>query len=778
MQIKNSWFILFALIFKVFFVFYIFYTRDSIINGNKFLKDFFELLFFFVAIFLTISLFSYSATDPSLNLQAGSLYQVKNLAGAAGANTAGLLVDLFGLGSFFWILATFWLSGAIFWIRLRCPFWRLSSGFILYASLLAWFSYPFIEENIVIREISGGGFVGTWLLRILFYYLHFWGTTILLTFLTLLFSQIFFGFTWGGAIIKIYIELKNLFLKYKSRYARYISVKKDKEKNIFFGFFRVFSQENERKQSVEEEQKVNVNEQNSYLHFDIKTILQNKNQITTESNILQQQSGEEKNRVLANLTQFLFPTFDLLTSNHQNTFSTDENYLQELAKKVRECLQDFSIQGEVNNIVPGPVVTMFEFKPAPGIKISKIAGLSDDLALALRAQAVRIVAPLPRKDTVGIEIPNEKRQTVFLRDIFASPDFNREKMEIPLALGKNIQGDQIVVDLARMPHLLVAGATGAGKSVCLNGLILSMLYTFSPDELKLLLIDPKRVELAVYRDLPHLVHPVVSDMGLTKSALDWAVQEMERRYEAMANLGVRNFRDYNEKLMGFGDNMPEEFADEQPLSYLVIIIDELSDLMMTSAKEAEISIARLGQLARASGIHLILATQRPSVDVVTGLIKANLPSRIAFQVSSKHDSRTILDTVGAEYLLGRGDMLYKQSGGNLLRVHGAFVDDAEIRAVVKFWKEQAAPEYLVDFQELQNDTFLNDGSGGDDNVLDDPKYNEALDFVISSGKASISMIQRRLRIGFNRAARFIEQMEEDGIVGPQEGSKPRTVLRK
>lgn len=753
--------------------------RSSVINGTKILKDFFELLFFFVAIFLTISLFSYSATDPSLNLQAGSLYQVKNLAGAAGANTAGLLVDLFGLGSFFWILSGFWLSGALFWIRLRCPFWRLLSGFILYISLLAWFSYPFIEENIVIRDIAGGGFVGTWLLRILFYYLHFWGATILLTFLTLLFSQIFFGFTWGGAIIKIYIELKNLFLKYKSRYIRYLTVKKDEEKKSFFGFFRVFSQENERRQSTEEEQKVNNNnEQNSYLHVDIKTILQNKNPITIESNISQQQNSEEKKLASGNSTQFLFPTFDLLTSISQNIFSADENYLQELAQKVQGCLQDFSIQGEVNNIIPGPVVTMFEFKPAPGVKISKIAGLSDDLALALRAQAVRIVAPLPRKDTVGIEIPNEKRQTVFLRDIFASPDFNREKMEIPLALGKNIQGDQVVVDLARMPHLLVAGATGAGKSVCLNGLILSMLYTFSPDELKLLLVDPKRVELAVYRDLPHLVHPVVTDMGLTKSALDWAVQEMERRYDAMANLGVRNFRDYNEKLMSFGDEVPEEFADEQLLPYLVIIIDELADLMMTAAKEAEISIARLGQLARASGIHLILATQRPSVDVVTGLIKANLPSRIAFQVSSKHDSRTILDTVGAEYLLGRGDMLYKQSGGNLLRVHGAFVDDAEIRAVVKFWKEQATPEYLVDFQELKNDTFLNDGSGGDDDVLDDPKYNEALDFVISSGKASISMIQRRLRIGFNRAARFIEQMEEDGIVGPQEGSKPRTVLRK
>ncbi len=759
----------------MFFTFCIFYARGSVINGTKFLKDFFELLFFFVAIFLTISLFSYSATDPSLNLQAGSLYQVKNSAGSAGANVAGFLVDLFGLGSFFCPLAFFWLSGALFWIRLRCPFWRLLSGFILYASLLAWFSYPFISENIVIGEVTGGGgFIGTWLLRVLFYYLHFWGATILLTFLTLLFSQIFFGFTWGGAILKVYVELKNIFLKYKSRYARYINMKKDEEKAVFSGLYRVFGHGNERRQSIEDESEKQKTQQVSPFKIEIKTV-DTQEQSLGKKSFWEQ--GKKTNEIAGSFGIMQFPSIDLLNLVTENIFTADKKYLQELAEKVQECLQDFNIQGKVNNIVPGPVVTMFEFKPAPGIKISKIAGLSDDLALALRAQAVRIVAPLPRKDTVGIEIPNEKRQTVFLREIFDSPDFNREKMEIPLALGKNIQGDQVVVDLARMPHLLVAGATGAGKSVCLNGLILSMLYTFSPNELKLLLVDPKRVELAVYRDLPHLVHPVVTDMGLTKNALDWAVQEMERRYDAMANLGVRNFRDYNEKLASFGDNPPEEFADEQPLPYLVIIIDELADLMMTAAKEAEISIARLGQLARASGIHLILATQRPSVDVVTGLIKANLPSRIAFQVSSKHDSRTILDTVGAEYLLGRGDMLYKQSGGNLLRAHGAFVGDEEIRAVVKFWKEQAAPEYLVDFQELQNETFLNEGGGGGD-VLDDPKYNEALDFVIGSGKASISMIQRRLRIGFNRAARFIEQMEEDGIVGPQEGSKPRTVLRK
>jgi S-DNA-T family DNA segregation ATPase FtsK/SpoIIIE len=347
-----------------------------------------------------------------------------------------------------------------------------------------------------------------------------------------------------------------------------------------------------------------------------------------------------------------------------------------------------------------------------------------------------------------------------------------------MAIGKDISGIPTVADLAKMPHLLVAGATGAGKSVCINSILMSFLFKARPEEVQLLLVDPKRIELAVYADLPHLVHPVVTDMAHAKNALDWAVHEMDKRYEAMARLGVRNVTGYNQKIESFGDAVPAEFCDLEKLPYLVIIIDELADLMLTAAKEVETSIVRLAQLARAAGIHMILATQRPSVDVVTGLIKANFPCRISFQVTSKHDSRTILDTVGAEHLLGRGDMLFKPGGGRLQRMHGAFVSDEDVAAVVEYWKERQAPSYRVDFSEWgspsADDSGINGGAG--DSLGDDPVYAEAVQFVMSQGKASISLIQRRFRIGFNRAARYVEQMEQDGIIGPADGSKPRTVI--
>jgi S-DNA-T family DNA segregation ATPase FtsK/SpoIIIE len=421
---------------------------------------------------------------------------------------------------------------------------------------------------------------------------------------------------------------------------------------------------------------------------------------------------------------------------------------------------------------------MFEVKPAPGTKVSRIANLSDDLALALKALAVRIEAPIPGRDTVGVELPNEVRQTVHLRHILDSEAFQRVASLLTLALGKDISGRPGVADLARMPHLLVAGATGAGKSVCLNSILLSILYKARPEQVKLLLVDPKRIELSAYADLPHLVHPVVTEMSQAKNALDWAVAEMDRRYEAMARLGARNIEGYNRKLEEMGRSRPDNLADLDPMPYLVIIIDELADLMLTSGKEVELCIVRLAQLARAAGIHMILATQRPSVDVVTGLIKANFPCRISFQTTSKHDSRTILDMVGAEYLLGKGDMLFKPSGGKLQRMHGAYVSDEDVAAVVEYWKGQQAPSYELDFSEWKPEG--EEGHGPGEGLVDpdsDPVYAEALEFVMAQGKASISLLQRRFRIGFNRAARYIEQMEMDGLIGPADGSKPREVLR-
>lgn len=475
------------------------------------------------------------------------------------------------------------------------------------------------------------------------------------------------------------------------------------------------------------------------------------------------------------------PSLELLQAASKSARSTPFSVLESKGKSLMTCLRDFNIQGELVGITPGPVVTMFEVRPAPGVRVSRIANLNDDLALALKAVAVRIQAPVPGTDTVGIEIPNEIRETVCLKELLGSQLFHNSKSLLTLALGKDIAGNPAVADLATMPHLLVAGATGAGKSVGINSIILSILYKARPHEVKMLLVDPKRVEMAIYADLPHLVHPVVTEMQLAKNALEWAVAEMEQRYDNIARAGVRNIADYNAKVASFGDNPPEGMEGLAFMPYLVIIIDELADLMLVAAKEVETSIVRLAQLARAAGIHLILATQRPSVDVVTGLIKANFPCRISFQVTSKHDSRTILDTVGAEHLLGKGDMLFKPGGGKFQRMHGAFVSDADVHAVVNYWKSQLKPEYQIDFADWGSEgttqTLSGNGGGGGSDILSDPLYHEAVEFVRQQGKASISLIQRKFRIGFNKAARYVEQMEQDGIIGPADGSKPRLVIR-
>ena len=474
------------------------------------------------------------------------------------------------------------------------------------------------------------------------------------------------------------------------------------------------------------------------------------------------------------------PPLDLLQAAPASGGGTPREVLEAKGRSLMTCLSDFGIQGELVGITPGPVVTMFELRPAPGVRVSRIANLSDDLALALKAVAVRIQAPVPGTDTVGIEIPNEVRETVCLKELLSSQVFQQSKSLLTLALGKDIAGAPAVADLATMPHLLVAGATGAGKSVGINSIILSFIYKARPEEVKLLLVDPKRVEMAIYADLPHLVHPVVTEMQLAKNALEWAVAEMEQRYNAIAKAGVRNIADYNAKVAAWGDMPPPGMEDLAVIPYLVIVIDELADLMLVAAKEVETSIVRLAQLARAAGIHLILATQRPSVDVVTGLIKANFPCRISFQVTSKHDSRTILDTVGAEHLLGKGDMLFKPGGGKFKRMHGAFVSDQNVNAVVDYWKYHQRPDYQIDFADWSPEGsggVLSGGNGGGGDIAADPMYNEAVEFVRQQGKASISLIQRKFRIGFNKAARFVEQMEMDGIIGPADGSKPRVVIR-
>lgn len=497
-----------------------------------------------------------------------------------------------------------------------------------------------------------------------------------------------------------------------------------------------------------------------------------------------QPSKDDKPVQLAAVSgRYALPAINLLDFYDAEDAQPDPTLLEEKARVLEEKLADFGVQGQVVGISPGPVITMYEYAPAPGIKISRIVGLADDLSMALRAESVRVVAPIPGKAAIGIEIPNERRAAVSLRSIIESKPFASSTFPLTLALGKDITGQPVVTNLTRMPHLLIAGATGTGKSVCINAMLLSLLYRNTPETLRLLMIDPKRIELSSYEKIPHLLHPVVTEPKMATRALRWAVQEMELRYKLLADKNVRNIESYN-RLMSKADPRKESpepaetengtVLDHHHLPYIVVVIDELADLMMVASREVEEYITRLAQMARAAGIHLILATQRPSVDVLTGIIKANIPTRISFQVSSKVDSRTILDTNGAETLLGAGDMLFMPPGtAKLQRIQGAFVSDAEVQRVTSFWKGQQ----LGDDPMADRVNFEDAGVAQDipDDELDE-KYEEAVRLVVETRQASISMIQRRLRIGYNRAARMIEIMEQQGIVGPSDGSKPREVL--
>lgn len=455
------------------------------------------------------------------------------------------------------------------------------------------------------------------------------------------------------------------------------------------------------------------------------------------------------------------PPISILTENKQVTKTVDKEVYYKTSKQLEQKLKNFGVSGKVVGISPGPVVTTYEYAPAPGIKISKIVGLADDLALGLKAKSVRVVGSVPGKAALGIEIPNVDRQIVYIRDLIGADDFRGADMKLSIALGLDVVGNIAVADLAKMPHLLIAGATGAGKSVAINTIIGSILFNATPEEVRFLMVDPKRIELSGYEGIPHLLHPVVVEPKMASRALQWAVREMERRYRLLEEAHVKSFDSYNE-------------SSEEKLPYIVIIVDELADLMMVASKDVESSIARLAQMARAAGMHLILATQRPSVDVLTGLIKANFPTRISFKVSSKIDSRTIIDTSGAECLLGMGDMLYLPPGSsNLQRIHGAFISEEETSKLVSFLKNQGSATYDDSvIEEVEKET-----NGGDDGESEfDERYDEALAVVTESGQASISMVQRRLRVGYNRAARMIETMEKEGVVGPADGSKPREVL--
>jgi S-DNA-T family DNA segregation ATPase FtsK/SpoIIIE len=463
---------------------------------------------------------------------------------------------------------------------------------------------------------------------------------------------------------------------------------------------------------------------------------------------------------------FKMPSVNLLDAPDKKPNGADEENLRMQSKLLEKKLADFGVNGEVVAVTPGPVVTTFEYEPAPGVKINKVVNLTDDLALTLRATSIRVVAPIPGKAVIGIEIPNLVRETVKFKEIVVSGAFEKSKSKLAICLGKDIIGDPVVTELDKMPHLLIAGATGSGKSVALNAMICSFLYKSTPEDVRMIIIDPKRIELSIYDGIPHLITPVVKDAKKATHALFWAVREMERRYELLSENHSRNIHQHNSKVK------KESGKEGELLPHIVVIIDELADLMMVASRDVEVALTRLAQMARAAGIHLILATQRPSVDVLTGVIKANFPTRLSFQVSSKTDSRTILDTNGAENLLGNGDMLFLPPGtAKIQRIHGAFITEAELAKINNFLKSQKKPEYDTSVTKAPVEE-----SGGGEAEEYDERYDEAIALVTKTGQASISMIQRHLRIGYNRAARIIEVMEREGVVGPSDGVKPREVL--
>lgn len=481
----------------------------------------------------------------------------------------------------------------------------------------------------------------------------------------------------------------------------------------------------------------------------------------------------------------VLPPSDILDPTRTLDQSRSDEELERMSRDVEAHLADFGVQVEVVAAQPGPVITRFELKPAPGVKVSQVSNLSKDLARALSTISVRVVEVIPGKSVIGLEIPNEQRELIALRGVLENPVYTKSGSPLTMALGKDIGGESVTADLSGMPHLLVAGTTGSGKSVAVNAMILSMLYKATSEEVRLIMIDPKMLELSVYEGIPHLLAPVVTDMKEAANALRWCVAEMERRYQLMASVGVRNLAGFNQKVSEAekrGHPIPDPLydgVDEAPpnldkMPLIVVVVDELSDMMMVVGKKVEELIARLAQKARAAGIHLILATQRPSVDVITGLIKANIPARIAFQVSSRVDSRTILDQMGAESLLGHGDMLFLPPGTSVpTRVHGAFVDDHEVHKVVAFLRQFGEPDYQEEILKGKPETPAGDV---EEDAEADPLYDQAVQIVVESRKASISYVQRRLRVGYNRAARLVEQMERAGLVGPLQGNGSREVL--
>lgn len=747
-----------------------------------------------VGVFILLAFLTYNSADVSWNSYS-SLEGIQNLGGRMGAQIADLFFISFGLASYLIPLALLYMAYTLFRFKeIRLRSYKLAAAFVLLFSLATLLA--FFRDKIIVFDqmVATGGAVGVLMSRAL---------------------KATVGVT-GGLLLLLPLLAASIMILSKFSFILFASwwLENFKHKLTAWQGRRAKARDEQNRAKAKLNGMPAAAASNG-------PVIKPMAPPPPRPNVLKKEKEKKKEDSKTAAVQETFefikaegdfhtPPFSLLDVPPPTEKTLDRDALTMNARLLEKKLKDYNIDGEVVEICPGPVITMYEYAPAPGIKISKIAGLTDDLTMALQAMSIRIVAPIPGKGVVGIEVPNRDRDMVFLREIFNCEHFSHSKMKLPLALGKDIAGLPVVTDLAKAPHLLVAGSTGSGKSVSINTMILSLLYTSTPKDVRMIMVDPKMLEFSMYEGIPHLLLPVVTEPKKASLALKWAVNEMERRYQLLSDKGVRNIDSYNKKLAGelieqeelgaLSDaeiiEELEEIIDEGEenedaidpipfvvddgealehvhLPYIVVIVDELADLMMVAGREVEEHIARLAQKARASGIHLILATQRPSVDVITGLIKANLPSRISFQVTSKVDSRTILDCNGAESLLGAGDMLYMPPGtSRLQRIHGAFVSDSEVQRVVDFLKKQGKPVYEKSILEMKD----SDEKGGSEDEIQDERWEDALRLVAETKQASISMVQRRLRIGYNRAARIVEMMESEGMVAMSDGtSKPREV---
>ncbi len=734
-------------------------------------NEFVGLLLVTVAVLIALSLVSFDSADPSFNISSNAQFQnaPENLIGMVGSHVSDFLFQAFGLASF--LLPVFLGIYAFHWLA-SWSVKNVGPRFVGMALLLLTASAALSISPLprIDQQIPAGGGGGELLADWLSATFNPLGAVIVLIsafLISVLLATTFSLAHTAGAMKHRFAFVGNwrqqLAESRAERRKQRARMRIEKKYATMAATPYAVPEQNERTlQSIDKPHATrpkSVNRPSKPGRFDQPSLIPIEEPAVTRMTAI-------------SLHEVTFPSQELLLPPEAQ-IEFDEDELRERADLIEARTQEFDVAGQIQEIHPGPVVTTFEFKPEPGIKYSRVTGLADELCLALEAESVRIDR-IAGKSTVGMEVPNPERETIMLRELLESREFSKSKAILPLALGKDITGNIVVSDLQKMPHLLIAGSTGTGKSVSVNSMILSLLFRSKPNRVKLILIDPKRLELGLYQDIPHLLVPVVTEPVQATNALKWAVGEMESRYKKLAKRAVRTLEAYNEQIRqlsipGIND---DDTDDREQLPYIVIVIDELADLMMVASKDVENCITRLAQMARAVGIHLILATQRPSVDVITGLIKANFPARISFRVASKIDSRTILDANGAESLLGRGDMLFLPPGSSrLMRAHGPMVTEEEVSRIADYLKEQGEPTYNESILDSPDEHRTPEADGGNDAL-----YGEAARLVVAMGKASTSALQRRLRIGYGRAASLLDAMEADGIVGPPDGSKPREIL--